>query len=473
MSSLIKAATRRRTCLLASTFLVPVLSLGISAAKAQQASPDQLPPIEVSPPVDADPNPGQTRQPTTGRDRTAPRRTSRKPATRTARRPTAPSTSNAPTNRQFAGIVGASTTVITAEDIAHSPAQTVQEIIAQMPGVQLTTLYGGVNGAGTTVDIRGFGAFATANTLVLINGRRLNDIDLAGRRSFDHSARFDRAHRNHPRQQRRRALWRQRRRRRHQHRDQDRRWRPAGLDARRSRRRLVQPAHGFGFGRDQFGAVVDVVLCKRDQVRRISGQQRARPAQRDRRHPLHDTRFHGLLDLVRRRSETRISRRPERSIPPSASIELVTDRKGTDTPFDFANKQGANATAGFTKTLWNGAELIVDGGVRNKKQQAGFFGTDPLLDFNSSYVDTTLQTWSLTPRLSIKNPMFGLPSTILTGVDYYDATYHSRSQRVARRPPLHVYDLVATDARRLLAADHRAAADHRFLLWRRESSTPA
>ena len=70
--------------------------------------------------------------------------------------------------------------MITAEDIARSPAQTVQEIIAQTPGVQLTSLYGGVNGAQTNVDVRGFGAFATANTLILINGRRLNDVDLAG-----------------------------------------------------------------------------------------------------------------------------------------------------------------------------------------------------------------------------------------------------------------------------------------------------
>ena len=37
-----------------------------------------------------------------------------------------------------------------------------------------------MNGAQTNVDLRGFGAFATANTLVLINGRRLNDIDMAG-----------------------------------------------------------------------------------------------------------------------------------------------------------------------------------------------------------------------------------------------------------------------------------------------------
>ena len=52
MSSNIKAAARRRIFWLASGFLVPVLCLDISAAKAEPASPNQLPPIEVSPPVD-------------------------------------------------------------------------------------------------------------------------------------------------------------------------------------------------------------------------------------------------------------------------------------------------------------------------------------------------------------------------------------------------------------------------------------
>jgi iron complex outermembrane receptor protein len=58
------------------------------------------------------------------------------------------SAGNATTNRQFAGIVGASTSVITSDDIAHSPAQSVQEIIAQTPGVQLTSLFGGVKASG-------------------------------------------------------------------------------------------------------------------------------------------------------------------------------------------------------------------------------------------------------------------------------------------------------------------------------------
>src|SRR5260221_13829950 len=58
-----------------------------------------------------------------------------------------------------------------------------------------------------------------------------------------------------------------------------------------------------------------------------------------------------------------------------------------------------------------------------------------------TYVDTHLQTWSITPRLSIKNSIFGVPSNILTGIDYYDATYHSERPQFKGAPPIHVYDL--------------------------------
>ena len=46
--------------------------------------------------------------------------------------------------------------------------------------MQLQSLYGGVNGAYTSVDLRGFGAFQTSNSLLLINGRRVNDVDMNG-----------------------------------------------------------------------------------------------------------------------------------------------------------------------------------------------------------------------------------------------------------------------------------------------------
>src|SRR5262249_33009933 len=76
-------------------------------------------------------------------------------------------------------VTGASTTVITRTDLARSPGQTVQDVLAREPGIQVTSLFGSVNGARSTVDMRGFGATGALNTLVLINGRRLNDVDLA------------------------------------------------------------------------------------------------------------------------------------------------------------------------------------------------------------------------------------------------------------------------------------------------------
>src|SRR5512145_3452990 len=49
------------------------------------------------------------------------------------------------------GIVGTSTTTITAQDIERSPAQNLPEILSREPGVQVQTLFGGVNGARSQV----------------------------------------------------------------------------------------------------------------------------------------------------------------------------------------------------------------------------------------------------------------------------------------------------------------------------------
>jgi iron complex outermembrane receptor protein len=52
-----------------------------------------------------------------------------------------------------------------------------------------------------------------------------------------------------------------------------------------------------------------------------------------------------------------------------------------------------------------------------------------------------LLTWSITPRLSVKNQILGMPSSVLTGIDYYDATYHQDRGAFKGLAPFHRYDL--------------------------------
>jgi iron complex outermembrane recepter protein len=442
MSSIVNAARRRRRFWRAPSFLVPIVSLGISGAHAQQRPFDQLPPIEVSPPADqnrtrakpaydegagtrrASPNatPSDKPTPATGTGSNVSSSNVAQPAGGTA-------------VRQFAGIVGASASVITAEEIAHSPAQTLAEIIAQVPGVQLTSLYGGVNGARTGVDLRGFGAFATANSLVLINGRRLNDIDMAG---VDFST-----------------------------------------IPRDSIERIEITRGNSGavlYGDNAVGGVVNIVLkngvggppvAMRAEAGVGSFNQRMASVSTMLNSGPWSTSFYGnaiksngyrvnnALDqrngvgnlnystpgltafLTLSGDDQKLGFPGGRLVDPSVGLnQIVTDRRGTNTPFDYGNQQGASATAGFTKTLWNGVDLIIDGGVRDKKQQAAFFNP-----FGSSYIDSHLQTWSLTPRLSVKSVMFGLPTSILTGIDYYDAAFHQERPEFKGTPPIHTYDL--------------------------------
>jgi iron complex outermembrane receptor protein len=438
MSSVITAAKRRRTCLLASSFLVPIACLSVSTASAQQpASYEPLPPIEVNPPKPVDRNRvepssewasrigrvtrAQTQQPT--------------PAAQPSGAPAPVATTATPNI-----LAGASTTVITTEEIALSPAQTVQEIIAQVPGVQLTTLFGAANGAGTAVDLRGFGATGVSNTLILINGRRVNDIDMQG---VDLST-----------------------------------------IPRDSIQRIEITKGNSGavlYGDNVMGGVVNIVtktgvtgppLAARVEVGGGSYGQRQVAASASANAGPWSTSFYGnQINSDGYRVNNKLAQRdavgdiryttPDltayltlsgddqalgfpggRLVDPSTGVnQLVTDRKGAATPFDHAEKQGANATAGFIKSLGYGVDLIVDGGVRDKKQQGSFFGPVPLADFNFTYVDAKLQTWSLTPRLSIKNVVFGMPSNILTGIDFYDATFHQNRGPVIGAPPIHMYDL--------------------------------
>ena len=307
MSPISPAAQRRRSCLLATTFLVPALSFGVSAAKAQQIA-QALPPIEITSP---DENRTRAKPKIDQEHEFAPRGAQRRanpPAQRRARRRRRrDQRSGRPAvqrhrrhidvghhgrgNRALPGANRAGNHRADARRATDQPVWRRQRREDQRRPPRIRRL----------CDLQYPGADQRPQAQRHRYGRG---------RFLDHSARFDRAHRDHPRQQRRGAVRRQRDRRRHQHRAEERRRRPAGRDARRRRRRLVQRAHGFGLGRDQLRPVVDLVLRQRHQVRRLPRQQRARPAQRRRQSQLHHARPLRVPDPVRRRPEAGFPGRP-------------------------------------------------------------------------------------------------------------------------------------------------------------------
>ncbi len=70
----------------------------------------------------------------------------------------------------------ASIKIISRQQIDDSGASNIVEVLRGQGGVQVEDLYG--DGSRATIDMRGFGDTASSNTLILVDGRRLNNPDI-------------------------------------------------------------------------------------------------------------------------------------------------------------------------------------------------------------------------------------------------------------------------------------------------------
>jgi len=364
-------------------------------------------------------------------------------ASRPASPPSAAPAATATTSSGFTGggIVGASTTIITSADIERSPSATLHDILSREPGVQVTNLFGGVNGARSTVDMRGFGAAASSNTLILINGRRINDLDIAGvdlasipRESIDR------------------------------------------IEITRGNSGAVL------YGDGAMGGVINIVTKSgvgskptarfegafgsfnyKEGIASFSGSHGPWSASvysnavnsdgyRDNNfyrqlNGVGDFRYtygEGSAYLNLSGDNSHIGLPGARRVEPSKGLDqLATDRRGATTPFDYADKNGRNATLGVTRMLAPGAEVIVDGGVRNKTEKAEFHGTfaNPASSTPLRAVDTELTTASFTPRLRLDSMIGETRWQSTGGFDYYRAHYDSDRPQFLGAAPIHRYDL--------------------------------
>ena len=74
---------------------------------------------------------------------------------------------------------GGTTHIITKEDIQNYSEETLPQIISRLPGIEFKDLYGIGFGAYQSIDVRGFADTSKSNTVILLNGQKLSNIDLS------------------------------------------------------------------------------------------------------------------------------------------------------------------------------------------------------------------------------------------------------------------------------------------------------
>jgi iron complex outermembrane receptor protein len=306
-------------------------------------------------------------------------------------------------------------TVITREQIEASPSRTVPDILAEQSGIAIHDFFGN-NASTTTVDLRGFGINGTQNTLILVDGRRVGDIDLSGVQ-----------------------------------------WSAVPLSA-VERIEIVRGGGSVLYGEGATAGVINIITRApgpgtRLAVRGSAGNYGTREAGIDGsiagesaaisifanafessgyRENNHNRQTNGIADLrwktafgdfaLKASTDSQGIRLPgARQVQPSTGVDqLATDRRGTSTPLDWAQRDSNRALLDWRHKLgaW---ELNVGGGWRDKTQKSYF-------DFSGfpDYREIDLSVWSLTPRAKLDMPLFGRPHTFIVGLDWYSWDYRLR-----------------------------------------------
>ena len=307
-------------------------------------------------------------------------------------------------------------TVITAEDIKNSAAKTLPDLLAEQAGINLQDLFGN-NAAAATVDMRGFGVTGGQNTLILLDGRRISDIDLSG------------------------VQW------------------SAIPFAAIERIEILRGGGAVLYGDGASAGVINIITkspvagANSAQVTARAGSYGTTDMQfnanyRGSRAGINFTASNYESDGYRANNRNRQSdgvadflwltdsgeialkagadsqgiRLPgARRVQPSAGIDQVSnDSRGATTPLDYAQRNGNRATLDWRQRVAFG-EFILGAGYREKRQNAYFdFGGFP------DYRVTDLHVWSFTPRVRISQPWFGRENTLVIGYDQYRWDYQLR-----------------------------------------------
>ena len=321
--------------------------------------------------------------------------------------------------------------IIDQEDILKSPAQTIADLLSTLPNISVRQIASGFNEP--TIDLRGFGATASSNALILLNGRRLNDVDLTGAdlsgiplANIDHIEVL-----------------------------------PGGgsvlygdgasggtinIITKQAAKNAgsIAVASGSNDSKD-IQANGDIVSTNASI--RLFGRHGESDGYRDNSASRQD--IFGLdgqvnqeqqtwfLSAQASQSDNRLA--SERKVNPSLNIdELHNAPTGTRTPNDYAEDNRYQLWGGWKLAFNKNVELVIDGSKRYKTQHS-FYGDYIPGDFydDNRYTNTRLITDGITPRLLVNYAVGSIENTLRTGIDWYQTDYLSYRGLLATSAPIH------------------------------------
>ena len=304
-------------------------------------------------------------------------------------------------------------TVITSDEIRRSAARTLPQLLSYQAGLGGRDLFGN-NASQATVDMRGFGATAAQNTLVLLDGRKMNDIDLSGVQ-----------------------------------------WSALPLES-VERIEIIRGSGAVLYGDGAVSGVINIITRKPGKngtqaslaveggsldtfQARASGELGGQTAglrmggayfdskgYRENNRNIQstasaETRWSGTggdLSLRFAGASENLRLPGARTIQPSIGLnELETDRRGTSTPKDYALRDDSVLQLDWSRSAGPVSGIV--GVSYRKKEQVSYF------DFNGfpDYREIDLEVLALTPRIRFDHSHLGLPGNLVLGFDWYTWNY--------------------------------------------------
>jgi len=312
-------------------------------------------------------------------------------------------------------------TVITGEEIAKSTARTLPELLAQQGNIVTRNTTGSPD---QQVDLRGFGITGDQNTLILLDGRRLDEIDLATPS-----------------------------------------WSSIPLES-IERIEILRGSGSVLYGGGATGGTINIIT-KTPQRATVTGSANAGggsystfqagatgSAAGD---MLGATASANTYETGNWRDNNRVQqwsgqgdlrvfgsagkldfsfggdRQSVRLPGARTQLELIVNPRGTSTPQDWAQRKGARALLGGELAL-GGGTLAADLGYRRTDRNA-FLGDYFSAGLFNTYVQSTNDVWTFTPRYKLPYRAFGARNTLVIGYDYDRWDYERQDSRTQASAP--------------------------------------